>query len=274
MVRHTLEYHKNPHNTVNRYKHQAVYSLTTIHTLINTTPVLHVSFTPSPDDPFPVILPMIGQMGSFDHPSRGVGEVLDCYLHGYVSSRVMNLARRKEGNGKGMPVCIAATKVDGLVLSLTPNSHNYNYRSAVLFGHAQLVSSPEEKLYAMELITNSVVPSRWQHTRVPPNAAELSSTSILRIKIDSGSAKVREGVPLDEKGDMEDEDVLGKVWTGVVPLYEVYGEPVPGPYNRVEKVPEHVEGWREEVNGSIRGYAVEAAGKDAPVKRREVGEED
>jgi nitroimidazol reductase NimA-like FMN-containing flavoprotein (pyridoxamine 5'-phosphate oxidase superfamily) len=75
---------------------------------------------------------MIGQMGSFTHPSRGLGDPLDCYLHGYVSSRIMNLSR-KEGI-KGLPVCIAASKVDGLVLTLTPNSHNYNYRSSVLFG--------------------------------------------------------------------------------------------------------------------------------------------
>lgn len=69
----------------------AVYALQTIHTIINTTPVLHVSFTPSPDDPFPVILPMIGQMASFSRPSAGLGEPLECYLHGYVSSRIMNL---------------------------------------------------------------------------------------------------------------------------------------------------------------------------------------
>ena len=48
-----------------------------------------------------------------------------------------------------------------LVLSLTPFSHSYNYRSVVLFGHATLVTDAEEKLWAMQLITNSVVPDRW-----------------------------------------------------------------------------------------------------------------
>jgi len=186
MVRHTLEYSKEEHNTVNRYKHQgmpsnckyspkadialAVYSLETIHTIVNTTPVLHVSFTPSPNDTFPVILPLIGQMGSFTHPSNTLSDPLDLYLHGYVSSRIMNLSR---SSPKGLPLCVCASKVDGLVLSLTPNSHNYNYRSAVLFGHATLVENTEEKLWAMELITNSVVPDRWRHTRVPPVSAFL-----------------------------------------------------------------------------------------------------
>jgi hypothetical protein len=111
--------------------------------------MLHVSFQP-PNSPFPAILPMIGQMGSFERPSAGLGDVLDLYLHGsvvfslqglngpptvlaartrltpepsYVSSRVMNLTRTSaDGSPEGLPVTIAATHLDGLVLSLTPNS--------------------------------------------------------------------------------------------------------------------------------------------------------
>lgn len=64
----------------------------------------------------------------------------------------------------------------------------------------------------MELITNSVVPDRWRHTRIPPNAAEMQSTQIIKVKIDSGSAKVREGVPNDEKVDLGNKEVLGTVW--------------------------------------------------------------
>lgn len=42
-------------------------------------------------------------------------------------------------------VSIAATKVDGIVLSLTPNSHSYNYRSAILFEYTTLVANEEVK---------------------------------------------------------------------------------------------------------------------------------
>ena len=74
--------------------------------------MLHVSFSPSPDDPFPAILPLIGQMGSFDRPSANIDEPLECYLHGYVSSRIMGLTRKAvEDGGKGLPTCIAATKL-------------------------------------------------------------------------------------------------------------------------------------------------------------------
>ena len=47
----------------------------------------------------------------------------------------------RENPEKGLAVTIAATKVDGIVLSLTPNSHSYNYRSAVLFGYGGLVEA-------------------------------------------------------------------------------------------------------------------------------------
>jgi len=93
-----------------------------------------------------------------------------------------------------LSLIIPSTQVDGLVLSLTPNTHSYNYRSAVLHGVASLVTDAAEKLWAMELITNSVCPGRWQNSRVPPDAAEMSSTQIMRVKVENGSAKVREGI--------------------------------------------------------------------------------
>ena len=125
----------------------------------------------------------------------------------------------------------------------------------------------------MELITNSVVPDRWRHTRVPPNKGEMASTQILKVTIESGSAKVREGVPNDEQCDLGDEGVLDSVWTGVLPLYEQFGEPVPGPYNRVEEVPEHVRDYKERVNKRNFEYGEAAARKDAPIKKK-VDEED
>ena len=201
---------------------------------------------------------MIGQMGSFDYPSADLGDPLDCYLHGYVSSRMIKLARSGAVEGEGLPVSIAATKVDGLVLSLTPNSHSYNYRSAVLFGHARLVTSDEEKTWAMRLITESVVPGRWEQTRVPPDGAEMASTSILRVKIVSGSGKIRDGGPGDDRKDLERDDVTARVWTGVVPVWETLGEPIPGETNQVEVVPQHVTGFRTKENEKNEKYAKQA----------------
>ncbi|KAI1387617.1 uncharacterized protein F4822DRAFT_288551 [Hypoxylon trugodes] len=267
-----LEYPKQPYSKVHRYDTRASYALETIHQIVNTCPILHVSFTP-PDSPFPTILPMIGQMGSFARPSADTGDVLELYLHGYVSSRIMNLSRKASADSppsfgeEGLPICVAASHVDGLVLSLTPNSHSYNYRSATLFGHATIVTDLPEKLWAMELITNSVVRDRYQNTRVPPNGAEMQSTSVLRVKISAGSAKIRSGEPKDEKADLENGELLERTWTGVIPVYHTLGDPIPASYNRVKGLPTYLEEYWTGYNRGAKDIAVEAAVPPVEVKR-------
>jgi nitroimidazol reductase NimA-like FMN-containing flavoprotein (pyridoxamine 5'-phosphate oxidase superfamily) len=217
---------------------------------------------------------MIGQMGSFSRPSADVGDVLDLYLHGYISSRLLNLSRNgasaSEGaEEKGLPITISATHVDGLVLALTPNNHSYNYRSATLFGHATLVTDFDEKTYAMELVTNGVVPDRWRNSRVPPTKGEMASTGLLRVKIVAGSAKIRSGMPGDEKFDLENEDVTSKVWTGVVPIWSQMGYPMAGPENKVAKVPGYVEDFVKDGNAWAKETAVEQATKVMKPKQSE-----
>jgi uncharacterized protein len=199
---------------------------------------------------------MIGVMGSYDYPSAGIDEPMDCYLHGYVSSRIMNLARSSK---EGLPICVAATKVDGLVLALTPNSHSYNYRSAALHGYATPVNDVEEKLFAMQLITNSVVPDRWNNSRVPPDGAEMQSTQILKVKVVSGSGKIRDGGPHDEAKDTGRKDVTSKTWTGVVPVWETFGAPVPSATNEVTELPEYIKSYVSEATASNSAHAVEVA---------------
>jgi len=236
----------------------ATYDLHAIHSIVNTTPVLHVSFTSSdPEDPFPTVLPMIGTMASYERPSADLNEPLECYLHGYVSSGIMKQARANPE--QGLPITIAATKFDGIVLSLTPNSHSYNYRSTVLFGYGSLVEDKEEKIWAMSVVTNSVIPDRWENTRSPPDSAEMASTTILKVKIVNGSGKIRTGGPGDEKKDTEREDVVSKTYTAVIPAWEVYGEPVRGGDGRVESVPEHVRTFIEQTNQSNEEYAKTAS---------------
>jgi uncharacterized protein len=231
------------------------YELGAIHNIINSASVLHVSFAPSPDQPFPAILPMIGVMGSYDYPSSGIDEPMDCYLHGYVSSRIMRMARDSE---QGLPVCVAATKVDGLVLSLTPNSHSYNYRSAVLQGYAKPVETDEEKVFAMRLITNKVVDRRWENTRIPPDNVEMTSTMILKVTVETGSGKIRQGEPHDEGKDLDRTDVTEKTWTGVIPVYETLEAPIANSSNKVQQLPEYLSTYVKNTNQSNREAAMEA----------------
>lgn len=238
----------------------ATYDLATIHTIINTSTAVNVAFNVDPaTNPFPVVLPMIGFCASFDHPSADVSEPLDIYLHGYVSSRLMNTSRASTSEiQKGLPVTVTATKIDGLVLSLTPNTHDVNFRSACLYGYATVVTDQAEKLWAMERITNSVVPNRWAHTRIPPDGGEMQSTAILRVNVIGGSGKIAYGGPKDDAKDTKREDLLDSVWTGTIPVYEVYGDPVSGDYNRVKVVPDHVKDYAKEVTATNEEHSKKA----------------
>jgi nitroimidazol reductase NimA-like FMN-containing flavoprotein (pyridoxamine 5'-phosphate oxidase superfamily) len=74
----------------------------------------------------------------------------------------MNLTRNnpsEDPSPLGMPMTIAASHVDGLVLALTPNSHSYNYRSAVLFGHATPVTDVDEKRTLNPILSHLLPPS-------------------------------------------------------------------------------------------------------------------
>jgi nitroimidazol reductase NimA-like FMN-containing flavoprotein (pyridoxamine 5'-phosphate oxidase superfamily) len=218
---------------------QGKYDYETIHNIVNTTEVLHVSFpTPDPSDPFPAMIPMLGFMASFAQPNASLSESLDLYLHGYISSRLMRLGGASPSDEEdGLPLTIAATHLDGLVLALTPNHHSYNYRSAILHGFATPVTNPEEKVWAMEKITNGVVDNRWENTRIPPTKTEMTSTQILKVRIVDASAKVRAGWPSDDRADMKNDELRAKTWVGVVPTWVQYGAPVPTPDNRLSKVP-------------------------------------
>jgi nitroimidazol reductase NimA-like FMN-containing flavoprotein (pyridoxamine 5'-phosphate oxidase superfamily) len=183
------------------------------------------------------MIPMLGFMGSFSSPSASLAEPLDLYLHGYISSRLMRLGSTvPDSEEEGFPLTIGATHLDGLVLALTPNHHSYNYRSAILHGFATPVTEVEEKLWAMEKITNSVVENRWENSRIPPTKTEMTSTQILKVRVVDASAKVRNGGPGDDRADLKNEELRAKTWIGVVPTWITFGEPVAGPENKVGKV--------------------------------------
>lgn len=93
------------------------------------------------------------------------------------------------------------------------------------------------------------------HTRTPPDKAEMASTTILKVKIVNGSGKIRTGGPGDEKKDTEKENLLQRVWTGVVPIWETVGEPVAGGHGRLEDVPDHVRAFRDDTNKVNERYA-------------------
>lgn len=248
----------------------ANYDHVTIHGIIDSCPVLHVSFNPTSvdDDPFPTILPMIGCTGSYTSPNANETSAVSVYLHGHASSRFMKLPTVHSesddttySNLPGTPVCIAATHMDGVVLALTPFNHSCNYRSAVVHGYASIVTDPAEKLYALRIMTDSLIPSRWEHSRVPPTPAELTATTVLRVEIIGASAKIRAGPPGNDRADLDDPAMRQRVWTGVVPSWVTWGTPVPAEGNMVQTAPDYISEFVKGENEKGEGYATEITGK-------------
>jgi len=150
------------------------------------------------------------------------------YLHGASTSRMLKSIE------KGISVCLTVTHVDALVLARSAFHHSMNYRSAVVFGKATKVSD-EEKEKVLKIISDQVIPGRWEEVR-SPNQKELKATTVLELTIDEASSKIRTGPPGDEKEDLE----LG-IWAGLVPINKLFG---------IEEADEFVKG--EEVPDSIK----------------------
>ena len=150
------------------------------------------------------------------------------YIHGSAASRMLRQVK------EGVPVCITVTLLDGLVLARSIFNHSMNYRSVVVLGKATLVDDPEEKIGALRLLSEHIIPGRWADSR-QPNERELKATSVLRVPIEEFSAKVRKGPAVDDE-----EDYSFPTWAGVVPLEMKTGEPIDDArLQRGQTVPEY-----------------------------------
>ena len=188
---------------VQRVPDRGVYEREKIYAIVDESLICHVGFV---QDGQPYVIPTI-------HARNGDSLL----LHGATSSRLIRHIQ------EGHEVCVAATLLDGLVLARSIFHHSMNYRSAVLFGRGELIEDPSQKLRALELFSDRIVPGRWNDSR-RPNANELKDTAIVSISIDSASAKVRSGPPGEEE-----EDYALPVWAGVLPVRQSLIKPVPDP---------------------------------------------
>jgi len=136
------------------------------------------------------------------------------HIHGSAASRMLRQIK------DGVPICITVTLLEGLVLARSIFNHSMNYRSVVVLGKATLVDDPEEKLAALRILSEHILPGRWADSR-QPTERELKATSVLRVPIEEFSAKVRQGPAIDDE-----EDYSFPTWAGVVPLEMVAGTPI------------------------------------------------
>jgi uncharacterized protein len=188
--------------TGTRLRERISYDEALVHSILDEAYLCHLSFVV---DGEPRVLPTLHVR---------VDSTL--YLHGSTGSRPLLSAR-----SGGLPVCVAVTLLDGLVLARSQFHHSVNYRSVVVHGVASLVTDPAAKSAALTALVDKVVPERSAASRAP-SARELAQTSVLALPLVEVSAKVRTGGVNDEP-----EDYALPHWAGVVPMRLVPGAPEP-----------------------------------------------
>ncbi len=186
---------------VKRVPKRGHYDSETIHRILDQDFICHIGFV---HQGYPVVIPTLyGRSGN------------QLYIHGSTASRMMKDLKN------GIELSLTVTQVNGLVLARSAFHHSVNYESVVLFGTAELVETDDEKMKALEIVTNHVIPDRWDEVRIP-NDKELKGTMVLKIALESASAKIRTGGPVDDKEDYELD-----IWAGTIPIQKSYGQPIP-----------------------------------------------
>jgi nitroimidazol reductase NimA-like FMN-containing flavoprotein (pyridoxamine 5'-phosphate oxidase superfamily) len=192
------EYGVSKVNKVRQLNKKAHYDKATVHAVLDAGLVANVAFV---QDRAPVVVPMI--YGRID-------ETL--YLHGARKARVIRLLEHSDR------ACLNVTLLDGIVLARSAFNSSMHYRSATVFGTPHLVDDHDAKIEALRVISEQSMPGRWAELRAP-HEREVRMTGVIRLDIESASAKISDGMPDDE-----DEDYAIPVWAGVLPLESGFTE--------------------------------------------------
>ncbi|HTF37274.1 MAG TPA: pyridoxamine 5'-phosphate oxidase family protein, partial [Blastocatellia bacterium] len=141
--------------TLKRLPKRGEYDHAAVHRILDEAFICHVGFVV---DGKPVVIPTsYARIGA------------DLYIHGSAASRMLRSLE------EGIDVCVTVTLIDGLVLARSAFHHSINYRSVVIFGAANVVDDPDEKIKALHAFTDQVVPRRWEEVRWPTES-ELRAT--------------------------------------------------------------------------------------------------
>ncbi len=152
-------------------------------------------------------------------------------FHGATTSRLM------QHLGSGIPISVSFGMVDGLVLAKSLFHHSMNYRSAVVFGTGRISQDPAERMSALKAISDKVMPGRWDDAR-QPNDQELKATAIVLLTIETTSAKIRSGDPIDAQ-----EDLQLPCWSGVLPMHRQHLVAEADKHSQNIPLPDYLQAW-------------------------------
>ncbi len=194
------DYSKTERNQVRRIPKRGKYDHQTINKILDEGFLCHVGFNLEKQ---PFVIPTLY--------ARIDDSII---IHGSSISRML------KNVSEGIKVCVTVTLVDGIVLARSAFHHSMNYRSVVVFGTGKVITEKGEKLAALKAVSDNVLKHRWEDSR-QPTENELNVTSVIKIKIEDASAKIREGDPIDDKKDYET-----NFWAGILPVETKFGEPI------------------------------------------------
>ena len=206
-----------PRTTLHRHKERGSADRADLYAILDAGLICHLGVVA---DGVPLVLPTAyGRDGD------------TLYLHGSSANGAF-------GAAAGQRVCVTVTHMDGIVCARSVFSHSVNYRSAVVFGTATIVTDEDERWQALRLITDHMVPGRWAAAR-QPTRKEMAATSVLSLPLAEASVKTRTGMPADPP-----EDLGLDVWAGVLPIAVTFGDPQPDPGLPPEMpVPAHIQDY-------------------------------
>ena len=200
---------------VKRHDDREVFDRDAVNALLDSEYVAHVGFIDA-DINEPFVIPMAY--------ARDNDRIL---LHGSTGSRLMmQLAR-------GAQICVTVTKLNAIIVAKSAFNSSMNYESVMIFGQGKRLED-SAKLEAMDRVTDRLIPGMVGYAR-PTTSKEAAGTMIIELPIEKYSLKSRTGGVMDEAEDKE-----LPIWSGVIPLSRVKGEPITAPDSQGVALPSHL----------------------------------
>lgn len=196
-------YPPTPRTRVRRHPERAHYDRETVFAVLDAALMCHIGYV---IDGRPYVTPTLFWRD---------GERL--YWHGSSASRMLR------NQAAGIPVCVTVSHVDGLILARCAFRHSLNYRAVMAFGSAAIVTDPARKEAGFNAFIERIYPGRTGIMRaISPQ--ELKATTLMSMTIETASAKIRSGGPLDLE-----QDHAAECWAGTLPIAQLMGMAVPDP---------------------------------------------
>ena len=158
-------------------------------------------------------------------------------FHGSSGSRLF----RKLAEGD--PTCFTVTRHDGMVLARSGFESSMLFRCVMVLGSCRAIEG-DDKMESLRLITEHLLPGRWADIR-PPSRKELAASLVLELSLTECSVKIAtEGPPPEDEIDDIASPIYGRIWAGVVPMTESFGEPIADTNAAGIALPEYVTAWQ------------------------------